>query len=88
MIEAIISKCWGFILAMAFVIGSIKLALFYFDLFGLIGRIYNLKQHDLLERYGGKGTWALVTGASDGIGAEISKQMADKGFNVCLVSRT
>jgi 17beta-estradiol 17-dehydrogenase / very-long-chain 3-oxoacyl-CoA reductase len=36
----------------------------------------------------GKGSWALVTGASDGIGAEFCKQLASKGFNICLVSRT
>mmetsp|Transcript_17949 Transcript_17949/g.24102 ORF Transcript_17949/g.24102 Transcript_17949/m.24102 type:complete len:214 (-) Transcript_17949:390-1031(-) len=41
-----------------------------------------------LERYGGKGTWALVTGASDGIGLEFCKQLASSGFNICLVSRS
>lgn len=42
----------------------------------------------MLERYGGKGTWALVTGAGDGIGAELTKKLAKLGFNVILVSRT
>ena len=46
-----------------------------------------LKPLDLAERYG-KGSWALVTGASDGIGKEYCLQLAQKGFNVCLVSRT
>jgi 17beta-estradiol 17-dehydrogenase / very-long-chain 3-oxoacyl-CoA reductase len=32
--------------------------------------------------------WALITGASDGIGAEYSRQLAREGFNICLVSRT
>jgi len=41
-----------------------------------------------LERYGGKGTWALVTGATDGIGLEFCMQLARSGFNICLVSRT
>ncbi|CEH11754.1 3-ketoacyl-reductase [Ceraceosorus bombacis] len=33
-------------------------------------------------------SWAIVTGASDGIGAEFAKQLAKKGFNVVLASRT
>ena len=41
-----------------------------------------------MARYGRKGTWALVTGGSDGIGAEFCKQLAKKGFNICIVSRT
>lgn len=32
-------------------------------------------------------TWAVVTGATSGIGLEFSKKLAKKGFNVFLVSR-
>jgi 17beta-estradiol 17-dehydrogenase / very-long-chain 3-oxoacyl-CoA reductase len=47
----------------------------------------------LIRKYpaiGGNQTrpWALITGASDGIGAEYSRQLARMGFNICLVSRT
>ncbi|KAL2356414.1 hypothetical protein BJ546DRAFT_837891 [Cryomyces antarcticus] len=41
-----------------------------------------------LSKFGRKGTWAVVTGASDGIGKEYATQLADKGFNIVLVSRT
>ncbi|EPQ26779.1 uncharacterized protein PFL1_05757 [Pseudozyma flocculosa PF-1] len=36
----------------------------------------------------GSGTWAVVTGATDGIGREFALQLAKKGFNILLVSRT
>ncbi|KAI0132904.1 3-ketoacyl-CoA reductase [Xylariales sp. AK1849] len=41
-----------------------------------------------LRKYGKKGTWAVVTGASDGLGKEFATQLASKGFNLILVSRT
>jgi 17beta-estradiol 17-dehydrogenase / very-long-chain 3-oxoacyl-CoA reductase len=41
-----------------------------------------------LRAYGKKGTWAVISGASDGIGKEYAIQLAQKGFNILLVSRT
>lgn len=41
-----------------------------------------------LHKYGKPGTWAVITGASDGLGAEYANQLAKKGFNLVLVSRT
>ena len=34
------------------------------------------------------GPWALITGASKGIGLEYSRQIAEKGLNVVLVARS
>ena len=42
-----------------------------------------------LKKYGaGKGAWAIVTGASEGIGREFALQLAKKGFNVLIMSRS
>lgn len=43
--------------------------------------------NDLKAKY--KGEWALVTGASDGIGLAMCKHLAEKyGFNIIMVSRS
>ncbi|KND02357.1 uncharacterized protein SPPG_02827 [Spizellomyces punctatus DAOM BR117] len=42
-----------------------------------------------LRKYGAKkGAWAVVTGASDGIGKEFALQLGKAGFNVFLMART
>jgi len=42
------------------------------------------EKHRLKNKYG---EWAIVTGASSGIGLELSKQLADAGFNLIINSR-
>ncbi|GKZ70118.1 hypothetical protein AnigIFM50267_005369 [Aspergillus niger] len=41
-----------------------------------------------LRSFGPKGSWAVVTGASDGLGKEFALQLARAEFNILLVSRT
>ncbi|KAI9811498.1 MAG: hypothetical protein M1826_003169 [Phylliscum demangeonii] len=41
-----------------------------------------------LRNYGPKGSWAVVSGASEGIGREFALQLAQKGINVMLIART
>ena len=45
------------------------------------------KPLDLLAKYGSEESYVVVTGGSDGIGLEICHQMAEMGFNICMVSR-
>ena len=41
-----------------------------------------------LRTFGPKGSWALVTGASDGLGLEFATQLTRQDFNLVLASRT
>jgi len=42
-------------------------------------------EHDMLQRYG-ENTYALVTGASAGMGKEFCIELAQRGFNIILVA--
>lgn len=67
-----------------FYIGLIRLALIAVSMVKGIKEHFLMKPLDHSKRYG-KGSWALVTGAANGIGLEYAKQLADKDFNLLLV---
>ena len=69
-------------------LGTLKFVVYAWRVISLINRHFIRKKMDHLTRYGGEGTWALVTGATDGIGLEFCQQLASQGFNICLVSRS
>jgi len=41
---------------------------------------------DMISKYG-ENTWAIITGASAGIGREFCLKLAEKGFNIVLMAR-
>ncbi|CCH41714.1 3-ketoacyl-CoA reductase [Wickerhamomyces ciferrii] len=90
-------KLLNILLYTALSIGIFKITTFSLSFSSLIFDIF-LKPSINYKKYGavkstkgdGKGgaKWAVVTGASDGIGKEYAKQLASKGFNILLISRT
>ena len=56
-------------------VGVVKLVSMAYEVLVFLKHFILTKEYDLAERYG-KGTWALVTGSSDGIGAEYAKLLA------------
>ena len=58
------------------------------EISGLLHRLRTTRVSLQLKKYGaGKGAWAVVTGASEGIGREYALQLAKKGFNVLVMAR-
>lgn len=43
---------------------------------------------NMKKKYGKAGEWAVVTGASEGIGQAMALDLARRGFNVCVIART
>ena len=73
-----------------FVLGIIGFLVFLQMLRDLSLFVYNMifgKTRDLSQLYG-KGSYALVTGGSEGIGFALAKQLAQRGFNLILISRS
>lgn len=67
-------------------IGFLKLLSMLYRLLNTTIRIIR-GPHHLADRYG-RGSYALVTGASDGIGLGYCKAFAKCGFNIIMISRS
>jgi len=73
--------------AVLLALGAVVLARFIFQTLSVIIQTFVLTGQNL-KRFGAKrGAWAVVTGATDGIGKEFAYQLGKAGFNVFLVAR-
>ncbi|GBE81508.1 3-ketoacyl-CoA reductase [Sparassis latifolia] len=68
-------------------LGSISFAKFAIKTVGFLLQTFVLPGTNLKKYGAGKGAWAVVTGASEGIGREFALQFARKGFNVVVSAR-
>jgi len=76
--------CLLFIILLCFLSNSYKVSAFL-----RILQEFFINEKIDLKRYGAnEGAWALITGASDGIGRQFANEFAKAGFNILLVSRT
>ncbi|KAG6331637.1 hypothetical protein ID866_7450 [Astraeus odoratus] len=68
-------------------LGAFTLARFLLKTLLVFSQTFVLPGKNLKKFGATKGAWAVVTGASDGIGKEFALQLGSAGFNVLLVAR-
>jgi len=78
--------CW--VTCTFYVLGALLALRFALRVLGFVYR-KTCKRALNLRKYGaGSGAWAVVTGATDGIGLGFAQVLAKRGFNIVLVSRS
>lgn len=82
------NKCVNATLWCVFGFGVLKLTTLALRSLALFADLFLLPSVNYAKYGAKKGTYCVVTGASDGIGKEYAHQMAQRGFNLVLVSRT
>ncbi|KAJ7018056.1 hypothetical protein C8F04DRAFT_1214763 [Mycena alexandri] len=75
-------------LAKGFALGALTASRFAITFISVFLQTFILPGTSLKTFGAKKDAWAVVTGASDGIGKEFALQLAGSGFNVLLVART
>jgi 17beta-estradiol 17-dehydrogenase / very-long-chain 3-oxoacyl-CoA reductase len=78
---------WPTPIALLLGLGALSLARLAFQIASVLFQTFFLPGINLKKFGAPEGAWAVITGASDGIGKEFSFQLAEVGFNVLLVAR-
>ncbi|KAL2314784.1 Very-long-chain 3-oxoacyl-CoA reductase [Schizosaccharomyces pombe] len=81
-------SCCGAVVTAFSVIGIVFTILKFTSFASFVYKTFFAKGVKLSVYGAKKGYWAVVTGATDGIGKEYATQLAMSGFNVVLISRT
>ena len=55
---------------------------------GYYNRQYFRKTQDHYAKYNDKDSWVVITGGTDGIGLQYGRDMAELGFNICVIARS
>ncbi|TDG47829.1 hypothetical protein AWZ03_005783 [Drosophila navojoa] len=85
---------WQLVSVAIYLVGTLAIAAYLYDNFrSLISIIKALLEpyfqpqlpQTLLDKFG---KWAVITGATDGIGKEYARELARQGLNLVLISRT
>jgi hypothetical protein len=76
----------GILCTIATVIGTYIFVRMLYHIWLCLQEVFLLKELDLLNRYG-KGSWAFITGSTDGIGFGFADNLAKRGFNVIICAR-
>ena len=82
------NKLAYYALLFSLLFGVFKLTTFTLRFASLIVDLFILPAVDFSKYGANRGNWAVVTGASDGIGKEYALQLAKRGLSIVLVSRT
>lgn len=82
------SKCVNALLWCVFGFGVFKITTLLCRTLALLFDLFLLPSVNFSKYGAGKGNYCVVTGASDGIGKEYARQMAQRGFNLVIISRT
>ncbi|KAI8868546.1 NAD(P)-binding protein [Ramicandelaber brevisporus] len=80
------------LLATSVLFGAFGLTVFLRQVISFVATLYQvyLGRGISLKKFGAgqPGHWAIVTGATDGIGKSFAQQLAKQGFNIYLISRS
>ncbi|SCV03190.1 LAME_0H08438g1_1 [Lachancea meyersii CBS 8951] len=82
------SKVADALLWSVFALGVLKATTFVLSFSSVLVDLFVLPGVNLGKYGAKKGQFCVVTGASDGIGKEYARQLAQRGFNLVLISRT